>query len=80
MSCMAKHEQEAVQFMCLVLYNAGVLQPYSKGNNPCNVEVVCQNLEAKFNCWYLKNADQTFVTFHLEAFYVKRIQYKYILS
>ena len=54
MSCTAKHEQEAIQFMCLVLYYAGVLQPYSKGNNPCDVEVVCQNLEAKLHCWYSK--------------------------
>ena len=77
MSCVVEHEQEAVQFMSLLLYYAGVLQPYSKGMNPSDIEVVCQDLKAKFHCWYLKKPDETFVTFHLEAFYIKRVQLRF---
>ena len=75
MWCFSKDEREAVQFMCLRLYYAGILQPYSKGNKPSTIEIVCQSLEAKFNCWYLKKPGQMFVTFQLEAFYIKRVCY-----
>jgi len=39
MHYVATHEREAVEFMCLLLYSGGVLQPYTKGNQPCRIDI-----------------------------------------
>jgi hypothetical protein len=80
-TCIAKHDKEAAQFMGLLLYYAGILQAYSKGNKPSDIHVTSEGLEVKFHCWYLKECNQEFVTFQLEAFYVKRVSnYKLDIS
>ncbi len=74
MHCIAIHEREAVQFMCLLLYYGGVLQPYTKKNEPCGIDIKCDGLDARFNCWYSKRDDDpTCVSFKLEASFVKRV-------
>jgi hypothetical protein len=68
------NEREAVQFMCLLLYYGGVLQPYTKGNKPCDVHLTCESLDARFNCWYTKKKDDPVcVSFKLEASFIKRV-------
>lgn len=78
---MAKDVREAVQFMCLLLFYAGILHPYSKGDKPSTIEAVCEGMNATFNCWYtrIKN-DPWCVSFQLEAFYVKRVRISFILT
>ena len=39
MNCIVQTEQEAVQFMCLILYHAGLLKQYCQGSKPCVVEL-----------------------------------------
>ena len=73
MHCVATHEREAVEFMCLLLYSGGVLQPYTKGNKRCRIDVECDDLDGSFNCWYSKRDDPTHVSFKLEALFVKRV-------
>ena len=67
--------------MGLLLYYAGILQPYSKGNKPSDIQVISEGVEVKFHCWYLKECNQEFVTFQLGAFYVKQVSnYKLDIS
>ena len=47
MHCIAIHEREAVQFMCLLLYYGGVLQPYTKGNKTCGIDTKCDGLDGQ---------------------------------
>ncbi|CAB4021998.1 Hypothetical predicted protein [Paramuricea clavata] len=58
MTCIAKHDKEAAQFMGLLLYYAGILQAYSKGNKPSDIHVTSEGLEVKFHSWYLKECNQ----------------------
>ena len=71
---MAKHEREAVQFMCLLLYHAGILKSYSMGNKPSVIEATSEGLHVKLNCWYMKSKNiPVQVSFQLESFYVQRV-------
>ena len=54
--------------MCLLQYHAGCLNSYSQGNQPCEVEIKRDGLQAKFNCWYLKKKMGSGVYFQTECF------------
>ena len=66
-----EHEREALNLMCLLLYHAGLLYPYSASDKPCDVLVVnpLYPLEAKFHCWYIKKTDNTGISFQAEYFF-----------
>ncbi|CAB3988111.1 ATP-dependent DNA helicase Q5 [Paramuricea clavata] len=72
LACAVHNEHEAVLFMCLVQYHAGCLNSYSQGNQPCEVVITSDALEAKYNCWYLKKNVGSGVYFQTECFFVKR--------
>ena len=73
--CVVEHECEALNLMCLLLYHAGLLHPYSASDKPCDVLVVnpLDHLEAKFHCWYIEKTDGTGISFQTECFFVKRV-------
>ena len=68
---------EAVQLMCLLLYIAGVLNSYNKGNNPCDVEALSQGVQTKFHCWNIKKQDDTYgdLSFESECFFCQTGEY-----
>ena len=57
--------------MCLILFQAGKLKPYSKGSSACVVELHRNGLQAKFNCWFI-NKNGTETSFQTQEFFVKR--------
>jgi hypothetical protein len=74
MNCIVQTEQEAVQFMCLILYHAGLLKQYCQGSKPCVVELSGVGLEAKFHCWYNDSTDnRSTLLFNIECFFIKRV-------
>ena len=73
-TCVVEDEREAVQLMCLLLYYGRELNPYSKGNKPCNVEAVCGSSVAKFHCWFQNKPDGHGVYFETECFFVKKVR------
>ena len=74
LSCLANHECEAVHFMCLLLYGAGISKSYSMGNKPSVIEAVSLGFHAKFNCWYIKSKSiPVQISFQLECFYVQQV-------
>lgn len=75
LTCAVHNEHEAVLFMCLLQYHAGCLNSYSQGNQPCEVVITSDVLEAKYNCWYLKKkvGSASGVYFQTECFFVKRV-------
>ena len=72
MSCVVYNEREAVQCMCLLLYIAGILNSYSKGNKPCDVEALGQGVQAKFHCWYINKQEDDGVSFQTLFFFQTR--------
>ncbi|XP_028418503.1 uncharacterized protein LOC114543889 [Dendronephthya gigantea] len=72
LKCLADDEQEAVQFMCILLYHGGILKSYCKGDEPCDVLATSEELQVKFHCWYIRKDNNHGVDFQMEAFYVKR--------
>ena len=80
MNCIVQTEQEAVQFMCLILYHAGLLKPYSQGSKPCVVELAGVGLQAKFHCWYNDTDNQSTSLFNIECFFIKRVSLGFSFS
>ena len=64
LSCVARHEREAVQFMCLLLYHAGILKSYSMGNKPSVIEATSEGLHVKFKVLI---SQKFFFTFELRT-------------
>ena len=48
---MAKDVREAIQFMSLLLFYAGILHLYSMGNKPAIIDMFCEGMNATFKCW-----------------------------
>ena len=73
LKCLAIDEQEAAQFMCILLYHGGILKSDGKGDEPCDVLAISIELQVKFHCWYIMKNLEHCVEFQIETFHVKRV-------